>query len=32
MVRPQSLQMQGPDWYDGPADRVLPAGFGDSGE
>jgi citrate synthase len=25
MVQPLSLQMQGPDWYDGPADRELPA-------
>jgi hypothetical protein len=24
MVQPLSLQMQGPDWYDGPADRHLP--------
>ena len=27
MVQPLSLQMQGPDWYDGPGDRELPAGF-----
>ncbi|MBS2535310.1 citryl-CoA lyase [Catenulispora sp. NF23] len=27
MVQPLSLQMQGPDWYDGPADRELPTGF-----
>jgi citrate synthase len=25
MVQPLSLQMQGPDWYDGPADRHLPS-------
>ena len=24
MVQPLSLQMQGPDWYNGPADRHLP--------
>lgn len=29
MVQPLSLQMQGPDWYDGPADRGLPVGFGE---
>ncbi|MEZ0113019.1 citrate synthase [Catenulispora sp. EB89] len=27
MVQPLSLQMQGPDWYDGPGDRELPAAF-----
>ena len=26
MVQPLSLEMQGPDWYDGPADRTLPPG------
>lgn len=26
MVQPLSLEMQGPDWYDGPADRTLPSG------
>lgn len=25
MVQPLSLEMQGPDWYDGPADRQLPS-------
>jgi citrate synthase len=25
MVQPLSLQMQGPDWYGGPADRQLPS-------
>jgi len=25
MIQPLSLEMQGPDWYDGPADRHLPA-------
>lgn len=25
MVQPLALEMQGPDWYDGPADRQLPA-------
>lgn len=29
MVQPLSLRMQGPEWYDGPADRTLPAGFGE---
>jgi len=24
MIQPLSLEMQGPDWYDGPADRTLP--------
>jgi citrate synthase len=24
MVQPLSLEMQGPDWYDGPGDRQLP--------
>ncbi len=24
MIQPLSLEMQGPDWYDGPADRQLP--------
>jgi citrate synthase len=24
MVQPLALEMQGPDWYDGPADRQLP--------
>lgn len=24
MIQPLSLEMQGPDWYDGPADRSLP--------
>ena len=27
MVQPLSLRMQGPEWYDGPGDRELPAGF-----
>jgi citrate synthase len=27
MVQPLSLQMQGAEWYDGPADRGLPAAF-----
>ncbi|MEY9864227.1 citrate synthase [Catenulispora sp. GAS73] len=27
MVQPLSLQMQGPDWYDGPEDRELPTEF-----
>lgn len=26
MVQPLSLEMQGPDWYDGPADRTLSPG------
>jgi citrate synthase len=25
MVQPLALEMQGPDWYDGPADRHLPS-------
>jgi citrate synthase len=29
MVQPLSLRMQGPEWYDGPADRELPTGFGE---
>jgi citrate synthase len=28
MMQPLSLSMQGPDWYDGPAERVLELGHG----
>jgi len=29
MIQPLSLEMQGPDWYDGPADRHLSNGASD---
>jgi citrate synthase len=29
MVQPLALEMQGPDWYDGPGDRQLPDATGE---